>query len=71
MLSAQHPRLAVELKLYNWTKIINQVLNGRIDLGFAEIFEAAQNPELETEPVRSSKCISSVPPDIHWPGATA
>ena len=55
MLSAQHPRLAVELKLYNWTKIINQVLNGRIDLGFAEIFEAAQNPELETEAVRSSQ----------------
>src|ERR1700722_5809617 len=55
MLSAQHPRLAVELKLFNWTKIINQVLNGRIDLGFAEIFEAAQNPELETEAVRSSQ----------------
>jgi DNA-binding transcriptional LysR family regulator len=55
MLSAQHPRLLVELKLFNWTKIVNQVLNGRVDLGFAELFEAAQNPELETEPVRSSQ----------------
>jgi DNA-binding transcriptional LysR family regulator len=55
MLSAQHPRLFVELKLFNWTKIVNQVLNGRIDLGFADLFEAAQNPELETEAVRTSR----------------
>ncbi len=55
MLSAQHPRLAVELKLFNWTKIINQVSDGRIDLGFADISEAVQNPELETEAVRSSQ----------------
>jgi DNA-binding transcriptional LysR family regulator len=55
MLSAQHPRLFVELKLFNWTKIVNQVLNERIDLGFAELSEAAENPELETEAVRSSQ----------------
>jgi DNA-binding transcriptional LysR family regulator len=55
MLSARHPRLAVELKLFNWTKIVNQVLNERIDLGFADISEAAQNPDLQTEPVRSSR----------------
>jgi DNA-binding transcriptional LysR family regulator len=55
LLSAQHPRLAVELKLLNWTKIINQVLDGRIDLGFGEIFEATENPELETEAVRNSR----------------
>ena len=55
MLSAQHPRLAVELKLFNWTKIVNQVLNGRIDLGFADISEAAENPELETKAVRNSQ----------------
>ena len=54
MLSAQHPQLAVELKLFNWTKIVNQVLNERIDLGFADISEAKQNPELQIEPVRSS-----------------
>ncbi len=54
MLSAQHPRLAVELKLFNWTKIVNQVLNERIDLGFADISEATQNPELQIEAVRSS-----------------
>ena len=55
MLSAQHPRLFVELKLFNWTKIVNQVLNERIDLGFADLSEAAENPELETEPVRTSR----------------
>ena len=55
MLSAQHPRLFVELKLFNWTKIVNQVLNERIDLGFADLSEAAENPELETEAVRSSQ----------------
>jgi DNA-binding transcriptional LysR family regulator len=55
MLSRQHPRLAVELKLFNWTKIVNQVLNERIDLGFADISEAVENPELETEAIRSSR----------------
>jgi DNA-binding transcriptional LysR family regulator len=55
MLSAQHPRLFVELKLFNWTKIVNQVLNGRIDLGFADLFEAAKNPELQVEAIRSSQ----------------
>ncbi len=55
MLSAQHPRLFVELKLFNWTKIVNQVLNGRVDLGFADLSEPAQNPELETEEVRTSQ----------------
>jgi DNA-binding transcriptional LysR family regulator len=54
MLSAQHPGLAVELKLFNWTKIVNQVLNERIDLGFADISEAKQNPDLQIEPVRST-----------------
>jgi DNA-binding transcriptional LysR family regulator len=37
VLSARHPRLFVELKLFNWTKIVNQVLNERIDLGFADL----------------------------------
>jgi DNA-binding transcriptional LysR family regulator len=55
MLSAQHPRLFVELKLFNWTKIVNQVLNERADIGFADISEAAENPELETQPIRSSQ----------------
>jgi DNA-binding transcriptional LysR family regulator len=55
MLSAQHPRLFVELKLFNWTKIVNQVLKGSIDLGFADLSEAAENPDLETEAVRSSR----------------
>jgi DNA-binding transcriptional LysR family regulator len=55
MLSGQHSRLFVELKLFNGTKIVNQVLNGRIDLGFADLAEAAQNPELETEAVQTSR----------------
>jgi DNA-binding transcriptional LysR family regulator len=55
MLSAQHPRLFVELKLFNWTKIVNQVLKETIDLGLADLTEAAENPELETEAVRTSK----------------
>ena len=55
MLSAQHPRLFVELKLLNWTKIVNQVLDERIDLGFADLSEAVENPELETEAVRTSQ----------------
>lgn len=69
MLSAQHPRLAVELKLFNWTKIINQVSGGRIDLGFADISEAAQNRNWKQRPSEAPRCISSAPPDTHWLGA--
>ena len=45
------------MKLFNWTKIVNQVLNERVDLGFADLSEAVQNPELETQPVRTSQLI--------------
>jgi DNA-binding transcriptional LysR family regulator len=55
VLSARPPRLFVELKLFNWTKIVNQVLNERIDLGFADLAEAAENPDLQTEALRSSQ----------------
>jgi DNA-binding transcriptional LysR family regulator len=51
----KHPGLFVELKLFNWTKIVNQVLKETIDLGFADLSAAAENPELETEAVRSSQ----------------
>ena len=51
----QHPRLFVELQLFNWTKIVNQVLKETIDLGFVDLSEAAEDPELETAPVRSSQ----------------
>jgi DNA-binding transcriptional LysR family regulator len=65
MLSAQHPRLSIELRLDNWTKIVNRVMNGRIDLGFADISEASQTSELQTETVRSSRlsffCAASHP----------
>src|ERR1700722_7573095 len=49
MLSAQHPRLFVELKLFNWTKIVNQVLSGRIDLGFSVLPHEPCTPGLGTK----------------------
>ena len=55
VLTARHPMLAIELRVANWTSIVDGVREDRIDLGFADISEAALDPELQTEPIRASQ----------------
>ena len=54
ILSARHPTLIVGLMVSNWTDTVDHVLNERVDLGLAEIYEAAKNPDLQTESLRNS-----------------
>jgi DNA-binding transcriptional LysR family regulator len=51
LLTARHPMLAIDLRVANWTRIVDDVRERRIDLGFADLSEAALDPELETEPI--------------------
>ena len=55
MLSAQASRAVCRAEALQLDQVVNQVLKETIDLGFADLSEAAENPELETEAVRSSQ----------------
>jgi DNA-binding transcriptional LysR family regulator len=54
ILAARYPRVAVELRIADWGRVAADTLEGRIDLGLADITEAGRDPDLETEAIRSS-----------------
>lgn len=54
-LAARHPGLLLQLSTIDWTRVVADVLEGVADLGLADISEASQHPELETELVRASR----------------
>jgi DNA-binding transcriptional LysR family regulator len=53
-LSSAHPSIVCDLMVKDWPSVVEDVLKGRCDLGFADITEAAKHSELQTELVR--KC---------------
>lgn len=54
MLAARHPGLQLELSTTDWTRVVDDISQGRADLGLADISEAAEHSELETELIRAS-----------------
>lgn len=54
-LAARHPGLLLQLSTIDWTRVVADVVEGVADLGLADISEASQHPELETELVRASR----------------
>jgi len=44
-----------QIRVANWTRIVEDVRESRKDLGFADIFAAALDPELQTEPIGASQ----------------
>jgi DNA-binding transcriptional LysR family regulator len=55
MLSTAHPKLAITLRVCNWNEAILAVLQNAADLAIAEISEAEQQDDLETELVRRAQ----------------
>lgn len=55
MLAARHPGLLLQLSTIDWTRVVTDVLEGRADLGLADISEASQHSDLETNLVRASQ----------------
>jgi DNA-binding transcriptional LysR family regulator len=53
MLSARHPNLAIELRILNYTRVVADVSEGAVDIGFAEVSEAENAPNLEVLSARS------------------
>lgn len=54
-LSTHHPGLVVRLRIVDWISAIEAVLAGEADLAVAELSEARNNPELETEPISNAQ----------------
>jgi DNA-binding transcriptional LysR family regulator len=55
ILSERRPNLRIELKTTNWTRVIEDVHEGAVDLGFADVSEAQHDPELDVETLRTSQ----------------
>ena len=55
VLLRKHPNISVEMRSANWERAVADVLDGAVDLGFAEAAKAAQNPDLHIEPIRNSQ----------------
>lgn len=55
ILTARHPKLNIQLSNANWSAVADGVRENRIDLGVAEISEAARDPDLQTEAIRTSQ----------------
>ncbi len=65
VLIARHPRLAVEIRDADWSAVAAEVRELRVDLGVAEISEAARDPDLQAEAIRAAElhifCAASHP----------
>lgn len=53
-LADRHPGLLLQLTTTDWTRVVEDILHGRVDLGVADVSEAAEHPDLETQIVRTS-----------------
>jgi DNA-binding transcriptional LysR family regulator len=49
VLSARHPNLAIELRIANYTRVLADVGEGAVDLGFAEVSEAENDPNFDVQ----------------------
>lgn len=54
-LVTRHPKLAIQLRVKNWPDVMADVLSGAADVGVADLSEAVNRPELETELLRRSQ----------------
>ena len=55
VLAERHPGLLLQLSTTDWTRVVDDILQGRADLGFADVSEAVSHQDLETQIVRTSQ----------------
>ena len=55
MLSSEHPKLAIALRVCDWSEATRDVLDNAADLALADVSEAEERAELETEILRRSR----------------
>jgi DNA-binding transcriptional LysR family regulator len=57
VLSARHPNLMIELRIFGWTRVTADVIDGAADLGFADLSEAQRDANLDVHPVRTAQLL--------------
>jgi DNA-binding transcriptional LysR family regulator len=55
VISDSHPNLLIKFRVADWTHVVEDVRRGAVDLGFADVTEAEQDPELDVETLRTSQ----------------
>jgi DNA-binding transcriptional LysR family regulator len=57
VVACRHPNLLIRFRVADWTRVVEDVRQGAVDLGFAEVTEAERDPELDVEAIRTSQGI--------------
>jgi DNA-binding transcriptional LysR family regulator len=57
VVSDRHPNLLIQFRIADWTRVVDDVRQGAIDLGFADVSEAELDPEFDVEPIRASQAV--------------
>ncbi|GGH31668.1 LysR family transcriptional regulator [Alsobacter metallidurans] len=52
LLSNEHPRLSIDLRVMNWVDAVEAAKGGHVDLAFADLSEAEGSADLDVRPVR-------------------
>jgi DNA-binding transcriptional LysR family regulator len=55
VISDRYPNLLIEFRIADWTRVVEDVRQGSVDLGFADVTEAEHDPKLDVESVRTSQ----------------
>jgi DNA-binding transcriptional LysR family regulator len=55
VVSDRYPNLLIEFRIADWTRVVEDVRRGAVDLGFADVTEAEHDPKLDVETVRTSQ----------------
>jgi DNA-binding transcriptional LysR family regulator len=55
VVSDRYPNLLIEFRIADWTRVVEDVRQGAVDLGFADVTEAEHDPKLGVETVRTSQ----------------
>jgi DNA-binding transcriptional LysR family regulator len=55
ILSERRPNLLIEFAIANWTRVLADLRDGAVDLGFADVTEAERDPDLEIQKIRTSQ----------------
>ncbi len=56
-LSRRHPNVSIDLRVTDWSRGAEAVLAGEVDLAFADIRTARENPDFVTEPIRAGALV--------------
>jgi DNA-binding transcriptional LysR family regulator len=55
VVSDRHPNLLIQFRIADWTRVVEDVRQGAVDLGFADVTETKYDPELDVETIRASQ----------------